>query len=110
MAAQHDGGDFDFDGWARLARDDPQAFEIKRAFVLECAIDAAPERSHHTLRRLQWKLDRIRETSATPLAACIRMQDLMWESVVGRDGLVDRLQLLPGSEPGGTARILTFPR
>lgn len=113
MAALHDSGGFDFDSWAALAANDPQAFEVKREIAIQAAIDAAPERNRERLVQLQWKLDRIRETSATPLAACVRLQELMWESLIGTDGLVERLNLLPEDELGeqrNTARVLVFPR
>lgn len=113
MTALQDSGGFDFDSWASLAANDPQAFEEKRVIAIQSAIDAAPARSRERLERLQWKLDRIRETSATPLAACVRMQELMWESLIGPEGLVERLNQLPEEEPGlqrNTARVLVFPR
>lgn len=113
MATAHTRGGFDFDSWADLAANDPQAFEEKREIAILAAIDAAPERSRERLTRLQWKLDRIRDTAATPLAACVHMQELMWESLLGPEGLVDRLNQLPDTDPGAaraTARVLVFPR
>ncbi len=97
MQTQQETGGFDFDEWAELARSDPQAFELKRTNTIEAVIDSAPRRNRQQLRRVQWKLDRIRETSATPLAACIRMQELMWESMLGDNGLLEQLQRLSKS-------------
>jgi hypothetical protein len=104
-----------FDGWASLAREDPQAFEQQRLHVLEQAILEAPERLQQRLRCLQWKLDRIRETAATPLAASIRMQQLLWDNVTGPRGLLASLQggENPGSSekpPAISAKILDFRR
>ena len=103
---------FDFDGWARLARTDRPAFERKRKRTIEAVIADAPARNQAQLRRMQWKLDRIREVSPTPLAACVRMQEMMWDSVLGDDGLLARLQQLPpdGPAPANTAKILEFRR
>ena len=92
---------FDFDAWAELARTDPEAFESKRTNIIEATIRAAPRRNHQQLRRLQWKLDSIRATAPNPMAACIRMQELMWDSVLGEDGLVVRLNRLPTDNPAG---------
>jgi hypothetical protein len=111
---------FDFDAWATLARNDPQAFEARRSDVLENAIQQAPARRRQRLRCLQWKLDQVRLTSPTPMAATVRMQQLMWDSVAGEDGLMARLQLLrdaqdadaasPAKNAINSAKILQFPK
>lgn len=105
---------FDFDNWATLARRDPQAFEKQRNRVLEAAILSAPAARQPQLRRTQWKLDQIRRNSATPLAACLHMQRLLWEKVAGENGLLECLQRLAGQDNGGTprrsAKILPFTR
>ncbi len=105
----------EFDAWARLAREDPRSFEQQRNLLLEQAILDAPERLRQRLRGLQWKLDRIRDTSATPLAASIRMHQLLWDSVSGPQGLLARLQFLENPASGGktgrsSAKILKFQR
>jgi hypothetical protein len=112
MQEPQDNGGFDFDTWARLAHADPLAFELKRKTTLEAVISDAPARSQAQLRRMQWKLDRIRDIAPTPLAACVRMQEMMWESVLGHDGLLARLGQLPATEypPPATADILDFRR
>jgi hypothetical protein len=110
---EHTGhGDFDFDAWAELAETDPEAFEIKRIKIIGSTIAAAPRRNRQKLRRLQWKLDRIRDSAPTPLAACVRMQELLWDSVLGDDGLLARLNQLPYKEkhPPVSAEILDFRR
>ncbi len=112
MQDQRHSDSFDFDGWANLARTDQTAFEHKRKKILDAVIAEAPARNQAQLRRIQWKLDRIRELAPTPLAACVRMQELMWDSVLSDDGLLARLRQLPPSEtaPANTAKILQFPR
>ena len=112
MQEQPQSDSFDFDSWATLARTDQYAFELKRKRILEAVIAEAPARNQTQLRRMQWKLDRIREIAPTPLAACVRMQELMWESVLGDNGLLERLQQLPTSSPppANSAEILEFRR
>ena len=88
---------FDFDYWAALAARDPDRFERSRRELLERTIASAPDRSRERLRRLQWKLDQIRRTSGSPLAAAIRMNEMMWERVVGPGGLLE--VLLEAHEP-----------
>ena len=78
---------FDFEYWSHLATSDPQAFEARRAALIEAVIQRAPEHSRVRLRRLQWKLDAIRTTARNPLAACVRMHELMWQGFIGGGGL-----------------------
>ena len=101
---------FDFDSWASLARENPHAFEIKRRNIIDQAISQAPPGRQKRLRCLQWHLDQIRKTSHTPLAACLRMQDMLWEKLAGDAGLLACLQDL-NSHPKPrrhTATILPF--
>lgn len=86
---------FDFDRWSELASRDPEGFEARRTQAIEAAIRQAPARTQARLRRLQWKLDQVRRTSGTPLAACIRMHNMMWDSVYGRGGLLESLNRDP---------------
>lgn len=81
----------DFDEWRLLALRDPEGFEQTRRKVLEAVIAQAPERNRQRLEALQWRLDRLRELSATPLAACISLSDMMWESLAGENGLLEAL-------------------
>ncbi|MFN2308261.1 MAG: DUF3135 domain-containing protein [Gammaproteobacteria bacterium] len=83
--------DFDFETWASLADRDPEGFEARRHHAIEEVIQGAPAHLQTRLRRLQWKLDQVRRTSATPMAACIRMNRLMWERITGPGGLLEVL-------------------
>ena len=44
-------------------------------------INSVPEDKQHRLRCLQWKIDRVREKMPTPLAACVAISDMMWDSL-----------------------------
>jgi len=70
--------EFDFDAWARLAKDDPEAFERQREATLRATIAAAPEAHRERLERLQYRLDLERQQAKTTLAACVRLNSLMW--------------------------------
>ena len=106
----------DFDAWVSLASNDPETFEQQRSQVIHRAIQRAPARKRLRLTRLQWQLDRIRETSSTPMAACLRMHAMMWQSVEGENGLLACLQqpcamLERRARPAGpAARILPLRR
>jgi len=51
------------------------------------------------LMGLQWRVDRIRDRAGTPLGACVRLSGLLWNQVLGPDGLIERLQELSGDRP-----------
>ena len=91
--------DFDFDTWATLAEHDPAAFEHARRAVLTSLIAAAPAESRQRLTGLQWRLDCIRDRASTPLGACVHLSGLMWDRILGDDGLIERLQELNGDRP-----------
>jgi len=104
----------DFDTWSALARSDPQAFEDCRDRIINEAIQRAPAHKQQRLRRMQWKLDQIRNTSRTPMIACLRMNRMLWEAVVGDKGLLDCLlypnnsRRHPDAPDTPTARVIPF--
>lgn len=81
-----------FDAWLQLAKEDPEAFERWRQEFIEAAIERAPEARRERLRGLQWRVDKVRERSTSPLAACIRLSDMMWEALAGNRGLLEQLR------------------
>ncbi len=108
----HKDSGFDFDHWATLARQDPAAFERHRRVAIVRLLRSVPVSRRRRLRGLQWRIDQVRRTSRTPLAACIRISQMMWESVQGAQGLVAALQQTRASPPPvarANAAILTFP-
>ena len=109
---------FDFDRWATLARDDPEAFEAARRARLEALIACAAPTRRARLRGLQFRVDMERRRASNPLAACIRIQALMWDSLLGPDGLYarvgnlgdcGRLRLVAKESPPRCATIIPFP-
>jgi hypothetical protein len=96
---------FDFAGWARLAREDPAAFERERARLIGQLIEAAPAEQRPRLEALQWRVEQVRRLSRTPLAACLKLSVMMWERVTGEHGLLAQLQGLdrPAGAPSRTA-------
>ncbi|MEJ2644030.1 MAG: DUF3135 domain-containing protein [Gammaproteobacteria bacterium] len=93
------GGHIDFEHWAALAASDPEAFEAQRAQVIDAAIRRAPRPKQQRLRGLQWKLDQVRQLSGTPMAACLRMSNMMWDSVLKEGGLLDAFEALGHAKP-----------
>lgn len=75
---------------ARLASEDPQAFETLRHDLVENCILRAPERLQLRLRQLQFRIDGIRRRAGSPLGALIKIQNLMWESFLRMDSELQR--------------------
>ncbi len=100
---QRDSSSFEFDKWAGMAADDPDTFEAMRRAAIDEVIASAPESSQPRLRGLQWRIDQERRRARTPLAACIRISQMMWESVTGESGLLRALRRLQGITDGGAA-------
>lgn len=86
----------DFDQWAELAKSDPAAFEARRAEAIAALIDRMPAHKQHRMRCLQWKIDQVRNQAANPMAACIRLSEMMWDSLVGPGGLQEVLEGVRG--------------
>ncbi len=102
----------EFDQWAALAKTDPAAFEAKRAAAVEAAIERLPPERQARMRCLQWKIDRVRDRAANPMAACIKLSEMMWDSLVGPGGLRDTLEQVGQGrfEPPPRAQVLEFQR
>lgn len=100
--------EFPFDFWAHLAADDPASFEEARRLLLESLIESAPPEHRHRLRGLQWRVDQIRARAPDALGACAKISNMMWDSVLGQDGLVDRLKSFAADDPA-TATPVAAP-
>ena len=100
---------WDFSYWMDLALNDPEQFEAKRAETISRAIENAPVESRLRLQRLQWRVDRARERSASPMAATLEISRMMWDSFYT---LRDRYQELfseVGGTPVRTQRVVAEP-
>jgi hypothetical protein len=84
----------DWEKWVELAREDPEKFERERSAAIEELIMSQPARHRHRSRQLQWKIDAVRKTSPNALCACIRIYDMLMDSVYGPKGLVEAIGLL----------------
>lgn len=104
---------FDFARWSKLASEDPERFEAERAVVIADLIDQAPDSTKRRMVGLQWQIDRMREQAPNPMAACVKMSKMMWDSVLGKGGLLETLDRLQGVDPrslesGPAAAVLPF--
>ena len=87
-----DKSDFGFIGWSELATSDPIAFESMREQTIEDFIQSVPESKQQHLRCLQWRIDQTRKLSRNPMDACIKLSQLMMESVHGENGLINAMR------------------
>lgn len=106
----------DFDVWSELAVKDPGTFESMRLAAIEEFIESAPPERRQRLRCLQWRIDQERRLSRSAMGACIRISRMMWENLVGGDGLVEHIRYLGQSQgdqdivprPAHRATIIPF--
>jgi hypothetical protein len=75
--------------------------------MVESLIESTPARVQPRLKGLQWQIDHVRRRAATPLSACLKLSNMMWNNVLGEDGLYGHLQSLseggpPPSRPDAT--------
>lgn len=89
----------DFDEWRELAASDPDAFEARRAAVLEQVILRVPGPRRKRLRGLQWRIDQVRQRSTNPISACIKLNGMMMDTLLGEGGLLSRLEGFRRCEP-----------
>ncbi len=110
--------DFDFEYWAELAKNDPEEFERLRKEQIDKIIEESPEDMQKRMQGIQWQIDQIRQTSKTPMAACIKISSMMWDNVLGDNGLVEAIEKLQSSdsEPvqhpktiANSADVIQFP-
>lgn len=70
-----------FDELLALAKDDPALFEAKRLEYIEYFFATIPAERQRRLRGLQWQIDQTRQLARTPMASCMNMMNMMWDSL-----------------------------
>jgi len=70
----------DFDHWLKLAKTNPDDFEQLRSQTVAACIANSSSAHQERLHKLQWRVDRIRDISSNPMAACIKISGLMWST------------------------------
>lgn len=102
----------DYDEWAKLFKENPEEFERRRKEEIDKVISAVcPAELQHRLRQLQWKIDMERDAAANPMAALVKIQEMMWDSFLKMNG---KLQEFAGKESPPEvvreAKVLVFKR
>ena len=76
--------EFDFDNWARLAKDAPQEFEKQRRHLIDEQLVGT--RNINRLRGIQFRIDMERSrASRGVLSSCLHLYGLMWERFIDLD-------------------------
>ncbi len=91
--------DFDFDTFAKLAKDDPEEFNRRRRELIDANISAAPDHIQKKLRHLQFRADAVSESAPNPIVASQKISTLMWDSVAGPSGLLESLNAFLEGDP-----------
>lgn len=103
-----------FETWMELWRDSPENFESFRAKRIADYINSVPEKHRERLRCLQWRIDKVRERAANPLAATIAISEMMWKSFDELGSMYrDLAEMVEGRQPRRvrrTATVLPFNR
>jgi hypothetical protein len=71
----------DFDEMLILAKTDPATFEVRREEYIESFLTSIPAEKRKRLRGLQWQIDQTRQLARTPMASCIAISNMMWDSL-----------------------------
>lgn len=79
----------DWEQWVKLYRENPEEFEKERLAAIEELIANQPEQIRHRSRQLQWRIDAVRRRAPNNLSACIRIYDMLLDSVYGPGGLIE---------------------
>ena len=95
--------EFDFDKWARLAQEDPVAYENMRKKMIQNVIGSASPEVKRRMEGIQWQIDQVRTSSANPMSSCLKISKMMWDNVTGEGGLLDNMRQL--TEPGQVPKV-----
>lgn len=71
----------DFDTLMALALNDPDKFESERRKFIDTFINNVPAEKQQRLKGLQWQIDQGRKLARTPMASCIAISNMMWDSL-----------------------------
>jgi len=107
--------ELNFETWVELWQDSEETFEHLRKKRIDAYIESVPQVHRERLRCLQWKIDRVRERAANPLAATIAISEMMWNSFNELGAKYKELAtILDGGKPVETPRrsatVLPFNR
>ncbi|ABM20342.1 hypothetical protein Maqu_3271 [Marinobacter nauticus VT8] len=77
-----------FDDFVALLASDPEGFEALRTTLIENEIANAPLKDQRRLRGIQFQVDCARRASKNPIASCVKIQKMLYESAEELKSLV----------------------
>ena len=100
-----------FDVLVDMARNDPQKLEVLRLKLTKSVIEgAATEQKRKRLEGLQFRVDLERQRARSPLAATIKISEMMCHSLADlHRSMVTPLVAEDEMEPLREAKVLKFP-
>ena len=94
----------------KLAQENPEALESLRQREIESLISSAPEGMQRRLRGLQFQIDAKRSLSKTPMAACVAVSQMMFNSVYELNDILNGDgKKLDNRKVSEAAEVLSFP-
>ena len=100
----------DFEQWSALAKNDPEAFEARRQEMIGEFLSQLSGTRQERLKCLQWRIDVERSRVPNPMAACIKINQMMWDAFSGEQGLkVTINHFISGKQlEGSKAKVLSI--
>lgn len=98
-----------FEQLSRLASENPEQLEQLRSQHVESLIASAPEKYRRRLRGLQFQVDCARRKHRNPLAACIEISSMMYDSLHNLNKALTSPEQGYSSESKESADIISFP-
>ncbi len=98
------------DDLLKLAKENPEALEAYRLGAVESLINSAPQNMQPRLRGLQFQIDAKRRLSKTPMAACLEISRMMFDSLHELNDLLNnQVGHSQRVRRQATANVLRFP-
>lgn len=98
----------DFDTLMEMAQKSPDKLELLRKRMIKEVIDGARGSSRRRLEGLQFKIDMEIRRSKTPLASCIRISQMMHESMADLRDYLDVNKTIPQPVLLGSNNVICF--
>jgi hypothetical protein len=96
---------FDFEAWATLARDNPEEFERRRRAAIDSLIASSPA-NRRRLEGVQFRIDMERRLAHSPLKACLRVSEMMWDTFLELRTELTELGAHANASPGAHLELV----
>ncbi len=94
----------------KLAQENPEELESFRQREIEYLITSAPQKMQRRLRGLQFQIDTKRSLSKNPMAACLAISQMMFDSVHELNDILNgEGKKINDRKVSEVAEVLSFP-